>query len=438
MALDPRISLGVQPLQMPDPLAQYGKVAALQQAQNQNALAQYQLGAAQRAEEKDVARTNALAQAGTDDTAIANALLKSGDLKGYSEFVKSRRETQKAELDLFDTSMKQIRDQWGRVSSVEEALALNKAAHSDPIVGRRLNQFGSSEQAAAKAILEASTNPAKFADFLKRAQLTSEKFIELNKPVLSTKDTGGTLVDRTFEPLTGKITTVGTTDKTMAPGEAERIAISRGQLGVAQAGLNLRQQELALTKNPEFQRQMEYAKTLGQNAAKGDIAAKQEFPKVVAQAEEAVNLIDQMIGKRDAKGNLVKGAAPHPGFTGSVGAGLGLRFVPGTSEANFQALYDQVKSGAFLQAFNALRGAGAITEKEGEKATAAITRMSLAQDEKEFVKAALEFQDSVKAGAARAQQKVLGIGGSVRPSAPAASSMPSVSPKIDALLDKYK
>ncbi len=82
MALEPNIALGVRPIEIANPLAQYGQVAAIQNAQNQNQLAQYQLGAAQRAEAKDVARTNALAQAGADDTAIANALLKAGDLKG--------------------------------------------------------------------------------------------------------------------------------------------------------------------------------------------------------------------------------------------------------------------------------------------------------------------------------------------------------------------
>jgi hypothetical protein len=41
MALDPNISLGVRPIQleMPNPLAQYGQIAQIQNAQNQNQLA---------------------------------------------------------------------------------------------------------------------------------------------------------------------------------------------------------------------------------------------------------------------------------------------------------------------------------------------------------------------------------------------------------------
>lgn len=52
MPIDPRIALGVQPLQVADPMARYSQMAGIQNAQNQNALAQYQLSAAQRADEQ--------------------------------------------------------------------------------------------------------------------------------------------------------------------------------------------------------------------------------------------------------------------------------------------------------------------------------------------------------------------------------------------------
>jgi len=59
MALDPNISLGVKGIELANPLAQYGQIAAIQNAQNQNALAQYQLGTAQRQESAQ----NALSEA---------------------------------------------------------------------------------------------------------------------------------------------------------------------------------------------------------------------------------------------------------------------------------------------------------------------------------------------------------------------------------------
>ena len=45
--VNPNIALSTRGVELQDPLAQYGRVMAIQQAGNQNALAQYELGAAQ-------------------------------------------------------------------------------------------------------------------------------------------------------------------------------------------------------------------------------------------------------------------------------------------------------------------------------------------------------------------------------------------------------
>lgn len=47
--------------------------------------------------------------------------------------------------------------------------------------------------------------------------------------------------------------------------------------------------------------------------------------------------------------------------------------IPGSEGANAQAIINKVKGAAFLQAFDSLKGAGQITQVEGEKATQAIT-----------------------------------------------------------------
>lgn len=222
MAVDPNIALQVRGIELPNPLAQYGQLAAIQNAQNQNALAQYQLGAAQRAEAKDIARTNALAQAGADDTAIANALLKSGDLKSYAEFLKTRRETQKADVELADAKLKQSRLFLENVTTPEQYIAWHEANHKDPILGPMLASRGITADQSRARIEQALQTPGGFQELLNQSKLGTEKFMELNKPQLSTKDTGSQLIDRTFEPLTGKLTTLGTTTKTPTPGEELR------------------------------------------------------------------------------------------------------------------------------------------------------------------------------------------------------------------------
>jgi hypothetical protein len=224
---------------------------------------------------------------------------------------------------------------------------------------------------------------------------------------LSTKDTGGTVVDRTFEPLTGKLTTLSTTNKTATPGELLTNARAKENIEISRT-------KMQREADPVFQQTMAAAKATGEAIAKGDVAAKQALPKIISDAQLALDVVDQMVGKqevRDKNGKLIQAATkPHPGFQDAVGATYlpGARFVPGTNAASFQALQNQVEGTAFLSAFEALKGGGAISEKEGEKATAARMRMTLAQNEQEYIKAAREFQDIVRTGVQNAQRKAGG------------------------------
>jgi len=62
-----------------------------------------------------------------------------------------------------------------------------------------------------------------------------------------------------------------------------------------------------------------------------------------------------------------------------------------TSDAErVQARMDQITGGAFLQAFQMLRGGGQITEIEGKKATAAITRLENVKQDEAAYRAAIE------------------------------------------------
>jgi hypothetical protein len=65
----------------------------------------------------------------------------------------------------------------------------------------------------------------------------------------------------------------------------------------------------------------------------------------------------------------------------------------GTKEADFMAMLDQLKGGAFLQAFQSLKGGGPITDVEGEKATQAIVRAQNSQSEEGFRKSMNEVLD---------------------------------------------
>lgn len=143
-------------------------------------------------------------------------------------------------------------------------------------------------------------------------------------------------------------------------------------------------------------------KIAAQNA--GKIALQQQenaqnLPSTLSAAERAVKQIDELVGSADGK------IKPHAGFNSAVGFGVpGLKYVPGTDTASFHARLDQLKGGAFLEAFESLKGGGQITEVEGRKATQAITRMDTATTEKEFVTAAREFQEVIRAGMDKARR----------------------------------
>ena len=170
--------------------------------------------------------------------------------------------------------------------------------------------------------------------------------------------------------------------------------------------LAIRQEDQRRAGDPAFQQKIADARAAGANMAKDRVLRTVQLPKVIDTADMTLGLIDSLIGKRDAKGNLLEGQKPHPGFSSVVGFTFapGLRFVPGTDAADFQSRLDQVKGGSFLQAYETLKGGGQITNIEGEKGTLALNRMQMAQSEKEFITAAREFQGIVKTGVERAKK----------------------------------
>lgn len=285
MAVNPAIALGVKGLELQDPLAQYGKIAAIQGAQNQNALAQYQLGAAQRAEAKDIARTNALAQAGTDDTAIANALLRSGDLKGYSEFVKTRRETMKADTELVDAKLKQSRSFLDTIdpndpNAPQQYLAWHQANHADPVLGPVLKARGiTAEQSLGRINDAIAKGPQAFAQLIAQSKLGTEKFMELNKPTTQVIDQSGQRQVIQLPGLGGAPTTVGTYADVPLPA-----AVEAQKSRIAKAGAT----------NVNVSTEKKYGERFGGLIAEADaakLAAAEKAPEAAATADRVMDLI---------------------------------------------------------------------------------------------------------------------------------------------------
>lgn len=454
MAVNPAIALGVKGIELQDPLAQYGRVMAIQGAQQQNALAQLQMRQAEREQEATNALNRAYAEAYNPQTGdvdinrLRTSLASGGygsklpDIEKKLGEVKTQRLTQqKTEGEVLDAALKRSRGFLETLDpnapgAAEAYIAWHEANHKDPIIGPALAARGVTADQSRGRIAQLIQTPGGLARLINESKLGTEKFMELNKPQLSTTDVGGEVVSRTFAPLTGELKTIGTQKKTMAPGEAERIRNEGLRIGLEGRRVAVLEENARREADPAFQQRMGAARATGEAIAKGDVAAVQALPKVISRAEEGVRLIDELIGKRDSKtgalldvetvdprtGKTVKvKSKPHPGFQNAVGATWlpGARFIPGTDAAGFMSRFDQIKGASFLEAFESLKGGGAITEKEGAKATDAINRMSTSTDEKEFIRAAMDLQDVIRKGVQNAQTRAARAGGAA-PAAPAA------------------
>lgn len=196
--------------------------------------------------------------------------------------------------------------------------------------------------------------------------------------------------------------------------------------------LGIKRARMAADIDPELQSKIAQAKEYGQVLGKNKAVAEAALPGAIQTAEEGIRLIDEMVGKapvKDASGKVIQaGTKPHPGFSSYVGASLtpGARFVEGSDTASYEVRQKQIEGKAFLEAFNALKGGGSITEKEGEKATQAIMRMNKASKESEYIAAARELQGILRTGMERSRAKA----GQTSPVVPSAA--PTAAPRTGA------
>ena len=114
----------------------------------------------------------------------------------------------------------------------------------------------------------------------------------------------------------------------------------------------------------------------------------------MANADQTMALVDQ--------------ALTHPGLNAATGLSSKTdprNFVAGTDAYNFNVLMDQIQGKAFLQAFQSLKGGGAITEIEGKKAEQAIARLNRAQSTEQFVSSLNDLKAIISTGKERATKR---------------------------------
>ena len=151
--------------------------------------------------------------------------------------------------------------------------------------------------------------------------------------------------------------------------------------------------------DPDTARQLEQAKTEGRTTGK-EIATR------LLSFDERISTADQML-------SVVQELPEMEGFESAVGLSAKLpTFRPST--ADFEIKLEQLKGQAFLEQFSKLRGAGAITEKEGTAAASALTALSsdraLEMSEERFLEELKTLKGVLNAAKERAAKGLIAPG----------------------------
>lgn len=142
---------------------------------------------------------------------------------------------------------------------------------------------------------------------------------------------------------------------------------------------------------PEAMPETRAAQTAATARATATQAAIEELPLVEETANRTISYIDELM--------------KHPGLEAGTGLSSMFPVIPGSERADFEARKAQLVGGAFLQAYQELKGGGQITEIEGQKAEQSLARMESALSKKDFREALQDFRSVVDAGRKRAKKR---------------------------------
>jgi hypothetical protein len=188
MALNPNIALGVRSLELPNPLAQYGQLAQIQNAQNQNALAQFQLGSAQRTEKSQNLLADAYAQSTdaatgkTDYNKLTSLVAAGGGGAQIPAIQKSRFEQESAGTKLLADKLALLPEAYKRADTPEAYLALHQSVHADPILGPWLKSTGATPEKGLAA-LQNAVQTGKFDDLRIGSMQSVSQLLDSMKPI---------------------------------------------------------------------------------------------------------------------------------------------------------------------------------------------------------------------------------------------------------------
>src|SRR5574343_1491434 len=353
MAVNPAIAMGVRGIELADPLVQYGRVMAIQGAQQQNALAQMQMQQAQREVEQQnrlrefiptmtAENRNQLLGYGTAGRQVYESLLK-GE--------KESREAEKAAADIAATRMKEARKLLPAVGS-PEAYA-NWRSHTLQNLPGLANVIP--EQYSPEAV--------------RGLMLEADKALEQH---FVSQNLGGTTRVITMPKYgQGPARTIEGTEArmTMAPGEAERIKNEGLRIG-------LEGRRVAVLED-----RAKDAGVPGMQLSKKELQSREAaFPKATTAIKSFEADADELISDLERLKN-------HPGLSNITGVSAGRTPSLTAQGRAAQALYDKIIAKGGFQSLQDVRNAsptggalGSISNQEGKQLKSAFSEIDQKMD----------------------------------------------------------
>ena len=139
--------------------------------------------------------------------------------------------------------------------------------------------------------------------------------------------------------------------------------------------------------DPKLQGELAASKEFGKKTGE----AKFDLPRAEANAERVLKTIDDTVGDPALQSVTGPIAGRLPALFGKQARGV--------------ARIEQLKGGAFLTAYQELKGGGQITEAEGQKAEAAFARLNRVQDYEDHIAALRDLRAIIDGGLTRARKQ---------------------------------
>lgn len=331
MALDPNIALGVRGIELPNQLAQYGQLSQIQNAQNQNALAQFQLGSAQRTEQSQNLLANAYAQSTDPATGkidynkLTGLVAAGGGGAQIPAIQKSRLEQDTAGTKLLADKLALLPEAYKRADTPEAYFALHKFVHNDPVLGPFLNSTGATPEKGLASLQNAVQN-GKFNELRMGSMQSVSQLLDSLKPVV-VAPSASVFQNNKFNQAPAAPLTPSPTNKLLQ----ERAALIESGVPPTDPRIQAYDQALAAGESQSAKMQRELQVAIANNAP----------PAVIAQIQRDIRnlhpgLAMQNVVGVDANGNQIvtrlagAGGGPQGQFalnqspTGTARAMLGL------------------------------------------------------------------------------------------------------------------